>query len=280
MEKDIFCIYHGNCADGFGAAWVVREAYRTGSSVQFHKAFHDDPFWPREEIKDKIVYLVDFSYSRDTIISMSKVAYRIVIIDHHKTAIDDLVDLPFNVELFADINHSGAMLAWKYFFPKLEVPELIKLIEDRDLWKFSMAGTREVSAALFSYPYEFEVWDTLMLSNAISLYDDGVAIERKHFKDINELLPKISRMINIDGYLVMTANLPYTLGVDAANILAADQPFGCTYYDLANRTRYYSLRSDKNGLDVSLIAKKFGGGGHKHAAAFTIDFEDAQGFEI
>ena len=32
----------------------------------------------------------------------------------------------------------------------------------------------------------------------------------------------------------------------------------------------FSLRSEEGGLDVSEIAKKFGGGGHKHSAGFKV----------
>lgn len=275
--RETICIFHGNCADGFGAAWVVRKALHD-QKVHFHKAFYNDAFLP--DVRNKIVYIVDFSYSRNDTIKLAKEAYNIVIIDHHKTAIDTLVDLPFNVELFADIKHSGAMLTWQYFFPKDTPPDLLKHIEDRDLWKFELTGTREIQAGLFSYPYDFRVWDKFMNSSTIDLFLAGQSIERKHFKDIDELLPKCVRMIEIDGYKIQTANLPYTLGADAAMLLSKNQPFGCTYYDLSNKTKYFSLRSDDNGIDVSEIAKKFGGGGHKHAAAFTIPFEAASKFEL
>ena len=33
IQRKKMCIYHGNCADGFGAAWVVRKAL--GSDVEF-----------------------------------------------------------------------------------------------------------------------------------------------------------------------------------------------------------------------------------------------------
>jgi len=41
------------------------------------------------------------------------------------------------------------------------------------------------------------------------------------------------------------------------------------------------LRSAKEGgLDVSEIAEKFGGGGHKHAAGFTIPMIEADYFHV
>ena len=73
--------------------------------------------------------------------------------------------------------------------------ELEPDIEDRDLWRFEMQNTRQIQANLFSYPYDFKVWDDLMLRRDVQgLAHDGYAIERKHFKDIEELLAGSDRM--------------------------------------------------------------------------------------
>jgi oligoribonuclease NrnB/cAMP/cGMP phosphodiesterase (DHH superfamily) len=56
---------------------------------------------------------------------------------------------------------------------------------------------------------------------------------------------------------------------DAGNIMSIGQPFAATYYD-SDKHRVFSLRSATDGLDVSEIAKEFGGGGHVHAAGFKV----------
>jgi hypothetical protein len=100
----ILCIYHGNCADGFGAAWVVRKAL---GDIEFHPGKHQSP---PPDLTGKDVIMVDFSYSRPVLLAMAAQANSILIIDHHKTAIDALVDLPANVTTKFAIEHSGAML--------------------------------------------------------------------------------------------------------------------------------------------------------------------------
>ena len=88
MSK-ILCIYHGNCADGFGAAWVVRKAL--GDDVEFFPGvYQSEP----PDVTGRDVVMVDFSYKRDVLLDMAAEADSIVIIDHHKTAQEDLVDLP------------------------------------------------------------------------------------------------------------------------------------------------------------------------------------------
>jgi oligoribonuclease NrnB/cAMP/cGMP phosphodiesterase (DHH superfamily) len=152
------CIYHGNCADGFGAAWVVKRAY---PEAEFHAGVYQSP---PPDITGRDVIIVDFSYKRPVLLEMALIANSILIIDHHKTAAEDLGgrELPSKIITVFDMEHSGAILTWNFFFPKEAAPTLLKHIEDRDLWKFALAGTREIQAAVFSYPYDFAVWDMLM----------------------------------------------------------------------------------------------------------------------
>jgi nanoRNase/pAp phosphatase (c-di-AMP/oligoRNAs hydrolase) len=51
--------------------------------------------------------------------------------------------------------------------------------------------------------------------------------------------------------------------------LSADAPFCIIWHDRDGR-RYYSMRSREDGTDVGAIAASFGGGGHTHAAGFSI----------
>ncbi len=59
-----------------------------------------------------------------------------------------------------------------------------------------------------------------------------------------------------------------TLISDVGHELAKGRPFGVTWFERDGQ-RVYSLRSVDGGLDVSEIAKSFGGGGHEHAAGFS-----------
>jgi len=262
------CIYHGNCADGFGAATVVRMALGS-DEVVFYSGVHQEP---PPDVTGREVIIVDFSYKRDVLIDMAAQASSILIIDHHKTAKSDLVNLPDNVETHFDMTKSGAVMAWEYFFPDKKIPRLLLHIQDRDLWKFELEGTREIQACVFSYPYDFDVWEKMFNENPEKLREDGVAIERKHFKDINEFIAVAAYTGIVAGYKVPMLNAPYFWSSDAGHILAEGHPFAVCYWDTKNG-RVFSLRSTNDGVDVSEIAAKFGGGGHKHAAGFRLNFD-------
>lgn len=280
MNSKPLVIYHGNCADGFSAAWCFWKKYGP-ENVDFH---FGDYKRPPPDVMDREVYLVDFSYKRPIVEAMLKTARSVTLIDHHKSAIEDLKPLKERIARtngdglgdtfgwYCDTNRSGATLAWDFLFHRRERPLLLGHVEDRDLWRFKLAGTREIQACVFSYEYTFETYDKLMSAGPVELLQmtaAGAAIERKHHKDIKELLAYCRRRMQIAGHNVPVANLPYVYSSDAGEIMSIGEPFAACYTDtLAGRD--YSLRSAPNGLDVSVIAATFGGGGHEHAAGFSV----------
>jgi len=278
-------IYHGNCADGFSAAWCFWRKYGTGADYVAGVYQQDPP-----GVAGRDVYLVDFSYKRAVVERMLSVANSVTLIDHHKTAIEDLhpVFEPFEFERLAhgteprarwycDLNRSGATLAWEYLFPGEDRPLLLGHVEDRDLWRFKLAGTREIQAFVFSHEYSFELWDKLMSADQVELLKmtaAGAAIERKHHKDVAELVGVCKRRMLIGGHDVPVASLPYTLVSDAAHAMAQGEPFAACYWDTAEG-RTFGLRATDEGLDVSEVAKQYGGGGHAKAAGFKVPRDHA-----
>lgn len=272
-------IYHGNCADGFSAAWCFWRKYGNGADYVAGVYQQDPP-----DVTGRDVFLVDFSYKADVVEQMLRAANTVTLIDHHKTALDDLRPLAERMEMtnndgrgsnfgwFCDLHRSGATLAWDYLFPGEDRPLLLGHVEDRDLWRFKLPGTREIQAFVFSHEYSFELWDKLMGADQVELLKmtaAGAAIERKHHKDVAELLGVCKRRMAIGGHDVPVASLPYTLVSDAAHAMAKGEPFAACYWDTAE-ARIFGLRASDDGLDVSEIAKQYGGGGHAKASGFKV----------
>lgn len=279
MTKRPLVIYHGNCADGFSAAWCFWRKYGTGADYVAGVYQQDPP-----DVSGRDVYLVDFSYKAAVVQDMLAHANSVTLIDHHKTAIEDLRQLKEREVAtngdgmgdkfgwFCDLNRSGATLAWDYLFPSEPRPLLLGHIEDRDLWRFKLPNTREIQANVFSYEYSFELWDKLMSADQAELMKmtvAGAAIERKHHKDISELVGVCKRRMVIAGCDVPVASLPYTLASDAGHLMAQGEPFAACYWDTKDG-RVFSLRSTDGGMDVSEIAKQYGGGGHVRASGFKV----------
>ena len=286
LIKPQICIYHAPCQDGFTAAWAI---WKRWPDVEFIPGVYGQD--PPENLVGKCVLLVDFTYKRPVLEKMAEQAYCITILDHHKSAQEDLapfirpvlgfdyweldeggqeVRLP-RIQACFDMNKSGAMMAWEYANPDLAAPELVKHVQDRDLWWFALEGTRQIAATLSSHPYDFNVWDRLAVEcqsevARAQLIAEGQAIERKHHKDIAELLAICTRTMVIGGHRVPVANLPRTLSSDGAGKLAEGQPFGACYYENSEGKRVFSLRVRDGGVDVSAIAVAYGGGRNVDAA--------------
>lgn len=279
-DKQPLVIYHSPCLDGFTAAWAMWLKY---PDAEFFPGIHGTP---PPDVTGRDVYLLDFSYKRDVLCRMVQDVTGLTILDHHKSADAEVhniwgcqpFDKPSKVNVIFDMNKSGARLAWEWFHRGIEVPLLVRLVEDRDLWRFALPDTRAVNATLFSYPYDFEFWNTFHtqledVGERSVVVAAGEAIERKQQKDIAELVPKLRHTLTFDSLIpsrvVPAVNLPYTLASDAGNLLAQGAPFAAVYYQ--DRDGYqFSLRSVEGGMDVSEVAVKYGGGGHKHAAGFRI----------
>lgn len=277
-------IYHANCADGFTAAWVAHRWLKS-LDPELVAARHGEP---APDCKDREVYVLDFSYDLDTMTRIHNEAKALVLLDHHKSAMENLRSLAeiankqIGRHVHFDMNKSGARLAWEYFYPALRVPTLVLVVEDRDLWRFQYPHTRAAMAAIFSNAYDLNTWNQLadiLETHLDKIVMQGQAIERKHFKDIEELLKVCVRDMEIGGHIVPVANVPYTLGSDAANILSKDKPFAGYYWDGPEK-RTFGLRSQPGTVDVSKIAQRYGGGGHENASGFSLTFEEAERLEV
>lgn len=269
-------LYHGKCADGFTAAWIANKALRDRGYKEvtmFPAVYGDAP----PDVVDAEVYILDFSYKRLDMHNICMFAKHVVWLDHHKSAIEDCGDMMqvyTNLTGKLSVDRCGAWLTWEWFHGEGEVPTMIKLVDDRDRWQFLDPRTKPFAAGLFSRHYTVENWDEAS-THVDELIADGMAIDRKEDKDIAELLDVMVTMKIIDGYVVPTANLSYMSASKAGAEMLARFPaarLAATYFLRHDDKHVYSLRS-RNGsdTDVSAIAKKFGGGGHMHAAGFAID---------
>ncbi len=246
------CIYHKNCADGLGAALAVYNSKEWGKDTEFLSAQYGD-------------------------------AESLLVIDHHKTAEEALKGLDFCI---FDMNYSGAMLTWDYLHKPLnveKVPELIRYIQDRDLWKWEMEQSREVSAALASYPMELEIWDRFLDDSEVEqLKLEGEGILRYQQTQIDRA---IYQWNNSEQYIHLEdgAGSSYTVPVlntstlisEICGELAKGWPFAAVYFDTTDGKRVYSLRTRDSDTDVSAIAKHNGGGGHPAAAGFSVPIDQA-----
>lgn len=256
-------IFHAGCWDGHCAAWLMH--HFSGMDLDYHAAQYGEP---PPDVADRDVWVLDFSYPRVVLKTMDATARSLTVLDHHKTAQADLEGLPYCV---FDMNLSGGQLTWAWLRGIQERPWLVDYTADRDLWRWALPDSKEVNAALRSYPLDFEVWDRLYLvgsESLMSLKADGTAILRAEEVTIQAHLAR-AREIDFDGHRILSVNAT-SLFSEIAGRLAEGRDFGMCWFE-RDGLRQYSLRSREGGIDVSEIAKAHGGGGHRHAAGFEVE---------
>ncbi len=269
------CFFHAGCPDGFGAAWSLWRAW--GVDGRFIPHSHNDPLDPLDFEGDQVVF-VDIAPPNETIREFAEVAAEFILLDHHLSArdryaadlgLENLLEGSAHTVHF-DLDHSGAVLAWKYFHPEEPPPDLLAYVEDQDLWNWKLARSEEINAAIGSYPREFAVWDDLASRPIQSLAREGEPIVRANRIEVTRTLqtahPVALGTRRVDA--VNSPNLRSALGHELAKRARFGRPWGLVYRISGDRVdaTLYSI----GDLDVSKLAGEFGGGGHRNAAGFSV----------
>ena len=263
-------IYHGNCDDGFGACLSAWQ--RFGLNADYIPSIYGEA--PPDVAGYKEVFIVDTSFSPDVMVELAKNAFpaMVTLLDHHESAERALMPLKnqiSNLELFFDLNRSGAMIAWEFFNPGRPVPRLIKIIQDIDLWSLKIPESRDFSRAIRSYGRSINLWGQWLNDEALdSLLADGVIINRAfkcHLKEISEG----AKPVVLSGSQGLMVNANHVFTSELGCMLAQQSgTFALLWREEKNRI-VCSLRGVA-GFEVNRIAERFGGGGHQSAASFRM----------
>jgi oligoribonuclease NrnB/cAMP/cGMP phosphodiesterase (DHH superfamily) len=256
-DPRLLVLYHANCADGFGAAFAAWK--RHGRGADYVAVNHGEA---PPNVAGRAVVIADFAYPRAVLLGLRERAASLVVLDHHKSAAADLEGLDF---CRFDMTKSGAILAWEYFHPGTPPPPLLAYVQDKDLWQWKLEASGEVSAALASHPFDFELWDRFTIED---LRRDGVAIRRYQGQLVREICSQATRR-RFAGHDVPCVNTP-VLQSFVGNALARGEPFVMLWHERPDGTLRVSLRAAENGADCSEIARQRGGGGHAQAAGFPL----------
>jgi oligoribonuclease NrnB/cAMP/cGMP phosphodiesterase (DHH superfamily) len=278
MKTDYYVLYHSQCPDGFGAALAAWMAL--GDSASYQPMIINGPL---ADIPDgSRVIMVDFAYSRPDVDALAK-RCQVVIIDHHETNLRAMAGLPTfelssspfgrskepGVVVHIDMNKSGAYLAWEYFHENKQVPLFFEYLQDRDLWRHKLAASKEFSAALQAYPYDFEVWKSLT-QNVPKLLVEGEAILRFTTMLAAQFAAE-AFMGKVGEYTVPCVNAPSALRSEVGNLLLRMYPdalFSAVFRASWDGKILYSLRGNGK-INLSVFAEQFpGGGGHPDASGF------------
>lgn len=286
----MICFYH-NDADGKCAGlWVGELAKRASEDTPLHFVSMDykDAFPIASINQNERVYIVDFSIEPEVMRELLKITKDVTWIDHHKTAIEKYKDFEYDIRGIRYDGIAGCMLTWCYLelmtnggegeirpFDEAMTeyaPKFTKLIADWDVWKFRYGNfTRNFMMAFNAYVHGpcDPTWNYLLSSGEKACRDiasDGFIMMRYRDSFAKNYVSRFGFETEIDGHKAFAMNLGNcnseffkSLPEGVYDILA---PF-C--FD----GKVWTVSLYSKTVDVSEIAKKYGGGGHKCAAGFV-----------
>ena len=302
-------LYHRDCADGMMSAYLLYRLYKSQGlrnqcvfkSVNYKEAL------PVVDPTD-LLWIVDFSFSPEDMVELSKKADRIIMLDHHESAAGmwgGYRDAAFSSQdgfkatlsqpcgcssegkLFSRLvkGKSGALITYEYIRDnfkhlKLEFMDngrlrcLVDRVSDRDLWKFEFADSKIIHSIITSRPYSFGWLDTLAECSHKEF--DGylrqaVGANNLTRANISKLLERVEFMHMWGGIRVGFVNCQTEYASDTGDAILDDFPVDVAMLWRVEHGRVLvSLRSKKGGVNVEQIAKEYNGGGQEHAARFVM----------
>jgi len=259
-------IYHKNCYDGYTAAHIVKK--RFPESRMIPSSYGDD--LPEVYLGDT-VYIVDFSFPPEMIEDLCRMAVNVYVYDHHKSAIERLEYLKIdNLHMVLDVDRSGAQITWDELYPDQEYPVLVAYTADRDLWKWELPNSKEINRFIRLFKMsDFEALEWNLENQLFNCVATGAILLRQSEKEVG-FSCRNRRILNWGEHKVSVLNASHYISETGNRLASTDEvDFAAIWYIRSDGMVQWGLRSVGDN-DVSSIAKKHGGGGHKNAAGFTL----------
>ncbi len=276
-DPDPLVIYHGhNCPDGFAsalAAWLFYEgkAEFLGLDHGNVRSVSDLP-----ALQGRAVYILDFSFSADILRGIEERAAKLVLLDHHKSAAEQLTGFACRCGVVHfDMNKSGSRLAWEFFQPNKPLPDLVRFIEDRDIWTWQYPESAGFLAALDMEPFDFAHWAAMATFDAeqVAVFmARGQAMDEK-FNKLATDIAESAQPICFNGQNGWMVNAPGAFHSVVGDMLSSKNgSFALMWCVSKEGVVKAGLRSQRD-FDCITLARSMGGGGHAQACGFKMGKE-------
>jgi uncharacterized protein len=268
-------LYHGRrCPDGFAAALAARLYF--GDRAEYLGLDHGDTKTVEDlpDVHGRAVYILDFSFSVEILQAIDVRAAKLVMLDHHKSAAEKLNGFACRCGVVHfDMAKSGARLAWEFFHPKVTVPDLVRYVEDRDIWAWQYPESAGYLAALDMEPFDFDRWAAIAAftpAQTISFMARGHAMDEK-FAKLAADIAEGAQPVVFNGHTGLMVNAPGVFHSLVGDMLSKNSgTFALMWTVGKGGIVKVGLRSQR-GYNCIPLAESMGGGGHAQACGFKIN---------
>jgi uncharacterized protein len=291
-------IYHHYDQDGYLAASVARLflSNHPYNQLVFRVGKHDGKHDEEALAAAEVIYLLDYVLPKEL---MQKYYDRIVWIDHHQSSMNEMkvkVEIHHTepIKGLRKIGESGCLLTWEYFIDSEfsdrvtkqvwytgELPEVIKLVNDRDVWNWEFgeetAAFHESSSMIL---HEYNEWENLIKNDKFTLKRVNSGKQLLNF--IRNVVDNYNKSFSwegwFEGYRVAFLNGSSVISGELHRRLRDAHPhvsFVVAFMFRQDKVTVGLYRNDKSKqANLGIIAGKYGGGGHEGAAGFTISHRE------
>ena len=264
-------IYHGDCSDGTGAAAVLLKKFPSIKLFPLKHHHTEEDLAPILEAVDSetTVYFVDFALGVERLLSMAK---EITVIDHHiseKERMEALAEKHKNLSYVFNNEKSGATLAWAHFFGEETTPELLRLIQDVDIWQWKFGDrTKHMSRFLIPYVNQPDVVLGFLSENIEKLLEKGAAISDFADYVVKSFVERAEpTYVMIGEHKVPAFNAQHMFVSEIGHELSKKFGAAVLLYSIRETRVRMSFRSIEGQSPSALdLATSLGGGGHRLAA--------------
>jgi len=247
-----------------------------GSSVRLYEINYGEPV-PWELIEQaQHVIMVDFSLDRDSMLRIAD-GRRFTWIDHHVSALENMAEHAPHWEGLQRLDEAACVLTWQHFFPGQPVPRAIVLIGDRDIWRMAEADTRAFGEGLNQEnqrPDNDKLWRALLDNDPVllnGLISRGQVLYEARIGQLRRFARRHGYEVTFEGYRTLVVNRPGEGElIEIIDEMGYDLAY-CYVDNASNGSLFTNVMVGSRSVDVSRIALKFGGGGHKGAAGFRFE---------
>ncbi len=279
-DQNIFTIYHAGCSDGTAAAAVVLKKFPQAKQYPLAHSHSEDELQGilNEAKEGDTAYIVDCYIGVEALLAHGLI---VTVIDHHadaKERLEQLAEENENLTFIFDNDKSGASLTWSYLFPEKVMPEVIKYIEDVDLWRWQYGdASKQINSIVEMHTNQPEELLLLFEKDIALLQNEGAIIATY----VDYLVEHFVRGQNptdlqIDNHHVLAYNVAMT-GAHTSMIgstLSELHGQAVVLFKIKGNEVSLSFRSrDGQSPTANELAQTLGGGGHTNASGATVSLD-------
>jgi len=264
--------YHEGDLDGQCSGAIVKHRFPDCELIGIN--YGDEFPWDRIE-PGETVYMVDFALKPWTDMQRLAEISDLTWIDHHKGPINDYNEYGLEALVGTAIGVAACELVWEWVYPDQPTPLAVRLLGRYDVWDHSdpdtlpfQYGMRLANPKITDVAFWKDILDDYASQAYLPILKNGHIVLLYVTQDNEKYAKACAFETELDGLHCIAVNRMLTNSQVFDSVCDPQQYDVMLTFGWRNQQWTVSLYSDKDEVDCSEIARRYGGDGHKAASGF------------